>query len=98
VDTRNVDAEPRPSKTQKQQADEDVEGSTKQQTRGKKVDYGHLHDPFSDDEVMNAEELTNILEGNDDQPTFNQVKHSPKWPEWEKAIQFKLAQLWQKGT
>ncbi len=47
---------------------------------------------------MNAEELTNILEGDDDQPTFNQAKHSPKWPKWEKAIQSKLAQLWQKGT
>jgi len=55
------------------------------QTRGKRVDYGHLHDPFSDDEVINTEELTNLLEGDDDQPTFNQVKRSPEWPEWEKV-------------
>ena len=47
---------------------------------------------------MNAKELTNILEGDDDQPTFDQVKHSPEWPKWEKAIQSKLAQLRQKGT
>ncbi|SRR5712671_6938877 len=47
---------------------------------------------------MNAKELTNILEGDDNQPTFNQVKRSPEWPEWEKAIQSELAQLWQKGT
>ena len=46
---------------------------------------------------MNAEELTNLLEGDDDCPTFNQAKCSPKWLEWEKAIQAKLGQLWQKG-
>ena len=47
---------------------------------------------------MNAEELTNILEGDDDQPTFNQAKRSSEWPEWKKAIQSELAQLRQKGT
>ncbi len=98
IHTWNIDAEPGPLNPQKQQADEDIEGSTKWQTRGKKVDYRHLHDPFSDDKVMNTEELTNLLEGNDDQPTFNQAKCSSEWPEWEKAIQSKLAQLQQKGT
>jgi hypothetical protein len=47
---------------------------------------------------MNAEELTNLLEGDDDQPTFDQAKRSPEWPKWEKAIQSELAQLQQKGT
>ncbi len=47
---------------------------------------------------MNAEELTNLLEGDKDQPTFKQAKCSLKWPEWDKAIQSELAQLWQKGT
>jgi len=47
---------------------------------------------------MNAEELTNLLEGDDDQPTLDQAKCSLEWPEWEKAIQAKLAQLRQKGT
>ena len=47
---------------------------------------------------MKAEELTNLLESDDDQPTFDQAKRSLEWPEWEKAIQAKLAQLRVKGT
>jgi hypothetical protein len=66
--------------------------------RGKKVDYKHLDDPFSDDETMSAEELTNLLEGDPNQPTFEQAKQSAEWPKWEKAIQSELAQLCEKGT
>jgi hypothetical protein len=47
---------------------------------------------------MSTEELTNLLEGNPDQPTFDQAKRSAEWPEWEKAIQSELAQLCEKGT
>ena len=47
---------------------------------------------------MNAEELTNLLEGDLDQPTFKQAKRSAEWPEWERAIQSELAQLHEKGT
>jgi len=42
--------------------------------RGKRVDYKHLDNPFSDDGTISAEELTNLLEGNLDQPTFKQAK------------------------
>ena len=49
-------------------------------------------------EMMNVEKLTNLLKGNDDQPTLNQAKHSLKWPKWKKAIQAELAQLRQKRT
>ncbi len=90
-DVQNItDAEDGPLK---HKCEDNVEGSSKHQIRGKKVDYGHLHDPFSDNEVMNTEELTNLLEGDDDQPTFKQAKCSLKWPEWDKAIQAELAQL-----
>ena len=88
-----TDAEAGPSGPLKCKCEDNVEGSLKRQTRGKKVDYGHLHDPFSDKEVMNAEELTNLLKGDDDQPTFDQAKCSLEWPEWDKAIQAELAQL-----
>jgi hypothetical protein len=44
--------EARPSIPWKQLAEADVEGSTTQRTRGKKVDYKHLNDPFSDEEVL----------------------------------------------
>jgi len=47
---------------------------------------------------MKAKELTNLLDGDDNQPTFDQAKRSLEWPEWEKAIQAKLAQLRVKGT
>ena len=44
-------------------------------TRGKKVDYKHLNDPFTDEEVMCAKQITNLLEGDDDdQPTLDQAR------------------------
>ena len=51
---------------------------------------------FSDDETISTEELTNLLEGDLNQPTFEQAKHSAEWPEWERAIQSELAQLCEK--
>ena len=65
--------------------------------RGKRIDYKHLDNPFLDDETMKAEELTDLLKGNNNQPTFDQAKCLLKWPKWEKAIQTKLAQLRAKG-
>jgi len=47
---------------------------------------------------MSTEELTNLLEGDPNQPTFDQAKRSAEWPKWEKAIQSELAQLREKGT
>ena len=47
---------------------------------------------------MSAKEITNLLEGDDDQPTLEQAKWSLEWPEWEHAIQAELVQLRQKGT
>ena len=72
-DAWNVDAKPVPLNPQKRTAEDDAEGSPRK-TRGKRVDYKHLDDPFSDDETMSAEELTNLLEGDPDQPTFDQAK------------------------
>jgi hypothetical protein len=58
-----------------------------------------LNDPFSDEEVMSAKQITNLLEGDDDdQPTLDQARRSLEWPEWECVIQSELAQLKQKGT
>ena len=61
--------------------------------RGKRIDYKHLDDLYSDEETMSTEQITNLLEGDDDQPTLEQARRSLKWPEWEKAIQSELAQL-----
>ncbi len=71
-DASNVQLEAGPSTPQKWTVDEVVEGSTMWQTWGKKVDYKHLNNPFSDEEVMSAEQITNLLEGDDDdQPTLD---------------------------
>jgi hypothetical protein len=43
---------------------------------------------------MSAEQITNLLEGDDDdQLTLEQAQRSFEWPEWECAIQSELAQL-----
>ena len=57
---------------QKRHAEDNIEESTMHRTRGKRVNYKCLADPFSDDEAMNAQEITNLLKGNDDDcPTLN---------------------------
>jgi hypothetical protein len=82
----------------KRRAEDDIDGSLRRM-RGRRIDYQHLSDPWKDNETMFAKEITNLLEGdNDDQPTFEQAKRSLEWPEWEHAIQAELAQLRQKGT
>jgi transposase InsO family protein len=58
-----VSADPQagPSIPRKRPAEADVEGSTTRRTRGKVVDYKQLNDPFSEEEVMSAEQLTNLV-------------------------------------
>jgi hypothetical protein len=101
-DVSDVQLEAGPSVPRKRSVDADedaVESTTRRRTRGKKVDYRHLNDPFSDEEVMSAEQLMNLLEGDDDdQPTLDQARRSLEWPEWERVIQSELDQLKQKGT
>jgi hypothetical protein len=42
--------------------------------RGKRIDYKCLDDPYSDEETMSAEQIMNLLEGDDDQPTLEQAR------------------------
>jgi hypothetical protein len=75
-------------------------------TRGKRMDYRHLHDPFSDDEddeeIVNAAAAvcneTFSIAANNGKPTLKEARKSNEWPEWEKAIQAELAQLKKMGT
>jgi len=92
VDARNVDVEPRPLSPQMWPAEDEAKGSS-WKMREKQINYKHLDDPYSDKETMSAEQITNLLEGKDDQPTLEQARWSLEWPEWEKAIQSELAQL-----
>ena len=75
----------RPLNPLKHRADEEAKGST-HQTRGRRINYQHLNDLWEDDEAMHAEEITNLLERDNDQPTLEQAKWSLEWPEWEHAI------------
>ncbi len=75
----------RPLNPLKHQADEEAEGSM-HRTRGRRINYQHLNDLWEDDEAMHAEEITNLLERDNDQPTLEQAKWSLEWPEWEHAI------------
>jgi len=60
--------------------EEDAKGSM-HQMRGRRINYQHLNDPWQDNKTMLAEEIMNLLEGDDNQPTLKQAKQSLEWPE-----------------
>ncbi len=63
----------------KHRAEDNINGSLRR-TRGRRIDYKHLSDPWQDNETMLANEITNLLEGDDDQLTLKQAKQSLEWP------------------
>ena len=72
------------------------------QTQGKHMDYQYLDNPFSDEDDDETtytldEQLFAIVAG-DEHTSLKDAQNSPDWPEWEKVIQSKLAQLNQMGT
>jgi len=73
-------------------------------TRGKRVDYCHLQDPFSNDkdETINAvadiSDKSFSITANDGVASLKDARQSDEWPEWEEAIKAELAQLHQMGT
>jgi hypothetical protein len=70
-----------------------------QKTQGKRVDYHHMNDPYSDNdnEQIYANMIENAL-GKDEPGTLSQAKDSQEWLEWEEAIKAELQQLAQKRT
>jgi hypothetical protein len=87
-------------------APEEENEDSPHRTWEKHIDYHHLHDPFSDneddEEIVNATAIvcdeTFSVMVNNSEPTLKDARKSPKWPEWEKAIKAKLAQLKKMGT
>src|SRR6202453_3692744 len=78
---------------------------TPRKTRGKRVDYRRMNDPFSDGEeepddnmlctlAANAE----IQSGGDEPQSLDEAQRSPDWKEWERAVKEELDQLREKGT
>jgi len=49
------------------------------------------------EQPFNVMEAFNVIPS-DDCHSLKEVRESPDWPKWEKAIQTKLEQLWQMGT
>jgi hypothetical protein len=82
----------------------DEEEEPQRRTRGIRVDYRYLHNPFPDEDddanevtFTSDEQLFAIIAG-DKHTSLKDARNSPDWPEWEKAIQSELAQLHQMGT
>ena len=74
-------------------------------TRGVWKDYKKLDIPFSDDEEddnpydLDEESMIIMMaEAGADLQTLKEVKESPDWPKWERAIHSELAQHQEKGT
>ena len=85
----------------KRKRNEEVEPNQRR-TRGKRVDYRYLDNPFPDEEedemtYTSDDEIFAIIAG-DEFTSLREARNSPEWPEWEKAIQKELAQLNQMGT
>jgi len=79
----------------------DINVDAPRKTRGVRVDYHYLNDPFLDEEeagvsIMHEESLAAIPD--DKCCSLHEAKQSPEWPEWEKAIHTKLEQLKRMGT
>src|SRR5271156_872706 len=82
----------------------DEEEEPQRRTRGIRIDYRYLHNPFPDEDddvnehtFSSDEQLYAIIAG-DEHTSLKDARNSPDWPEWEKAIQNELTQLQQMGT
>ena len=92
TDTRSVDPNP---------VLPEIDINAPRKTRGVRVDYRYLNDPFLDEEeagISEVREQTYAAIPDDECQTLRDAKRSPEWPEWEKAIQAELDQLKKMGT
>ena len=89
--------------TQKRKAEDSPPNAEPKRTRGVRIDYKMLNDPFSDNED-NADEETlhtqyiNAAEIGGDIHSLVEARKSDEWPEWKSAIQAELNQLEEMGT
>jgi hypothetical protein len=85
------------------------ESNERRCTRGIKIDYWYLNNPFPDEKenaneaktneviLTSIEEIYNSITG-DELKSLKEAQSLPDWPEWEKAIKAELTQLQQMGT
>ena len=89
---QNVD--PRP--TRRLRADQGPETIEPCRTRGVRVDYRYLNNPFTDEEeagISIVREQAFTVVPKDDCHSLREACDSPDWPEWEAAIHSELDQL-----
>ena len=79
----------------------DIDINAPRKTRGIRIDYKNLHDPYpeeeNEDNFLTMEEVYAIIAG-DELTSLKDAKNSPDWPEWEIAMQAELDLLKEKGT
>ena len=95
------------SDSSKRKRDENEEGdidTPPRKTRGKRVDYKYLNDPFSDEEEDDCDLLQETfataitIPGGDEPTCLKEAKASPEWEEWEHAVKSEMDQLHKMGT
>ena len=103
------DAQPSSTDTQrivsvnKRRREEEIDVNAPRKTCGKRPDYRHMNDPFSDEEEESgerswiSEEIAMNTENNVPK-SLKEAKRSSEWHEWESAVRDELAQLLRKGT
>jgi len=91
-----------PEISKKRPAKGDIDPRSHQRTRGYRIDYRYLDNPFPDEEeagIANIEcDHVFAVLPDDKCQTLAQARRSLEWPEWEQAIQSELAQLQCMGT
>src|SRR6266581_5738828 len=97
--TQNVPVSP--IRQRKRKAEEEIDPREPRKTRGIRVDYKYMNDPFPDEEeagivVIREEAFAVMLE--EDPQNLQEAQRSGEWPEWERAIQAELDQLKKMGT
>lgn len=98
-DKRNVD----PVIPQKRAADTINDPVAPRKTRGIRIDYRYLNDPFPDEEEagiadVRPQAFAAVLDNSDECHSLREAKQSSEWPEWEQAIDTELNQLKCMGT
>ena len=92
------------SDSSKRKRDEEEGQQEPRRTRGIRIDYQYLHNPFPDEgddantATFSSEEELFAITAGDELKSLKEAKSSPDWQEWEKAIQIELTQLQQMGT
>ena len=86
----------------KRKRDEEEEPNQRETRVKPRINYRYLNDPFPDEEEDEAtfisDDYTFAIIAGDEYTSLKDARNSPDWPEWEKAIQNELAQLYQTGT